>query len=354
VSNLFSSKKQRFIGIDLSPRSVKLVEMSTQGENRYLMAAAMMPLPPNAMDGMTVLDVDKVADAIKTCLRQSHFSTKDAVISVPDDATISRVIQLNENLTDNELEELVLLEADKYIPYPINEVYVDFDVIGKSAKPDLVDVLMVASRAINVDSRIDILKRANLSPYAVDVECYAMERVFPYITYSVPSETRQKRIVLIDLGSVKSRLFLFDNGTVVLSRDESYGGYRLVELISEECHLSLDESQSKILAGDLSQRELDIVKVFCDTMILHIKRSFQMIYSTTQFETIDALILSGGVTKTPFLLERLNQGIDVPTFIVDLTHTITGSNPSMTELIASNGLSLIVGMGLSMKEGMYG
>ena len=163
VLEWLKSKQRRMLGIDLSASSVKVVEVTLKGGQYRVEGYGIETLPETIMEGTTIKDVDAAAECIRSILTRENIACKKAAIAVPDSLAISRVIQVNEILSEDEIEELVVIEADKHIPYPIDEINLDFNVIGTSAKSTaMLDVLIVASRAEHVSNRLEEIGRAHV------------------------------------------------------------------------------------------------------------------------------------------------------------------------------------------------
>ncbi|MES2663524.1 MAG: type IV pilus assembly protein PilM, partial [Pseudomonadota bacterium] len=171
---LFSRKSDRLLGIDISSTSVKLLELGRQGGRYCVEAYGVEPLPPDAVVEKNIADVDGVAEAITQLIQRCRPSIRTAAVAVAGSAVITKIIEMDASLTDLEMENQIRVEADQYIPYPLDEVSLDFEVIGLSDNsPDRVNVLLAASRTENVDSRVTALSLAGLTVRVVDVEAFA-------------------------------------------------------------------------------------------------------------------------------------------------------------------------------------
>ena len=176
---LFGNKSSTVLGVDISSSSVKLLELSRQGDRYKVESYAVEPLPANAVVEKNITDVEAVGDALKKVANKARTSIKHTAVAVSGSAVITKLIQMNGGLNEFEMEDQIALEADQYIPYPLDEVAIDFEVQGPSeTNPDQVDVLLAACRKENVDIREDALSIAGLSTKVVDVEAYALERAF--------------------------------------------------------------------------------------------------------------------------------------------------------------------------------
>ena len=188
-------KKPTILGLDISTTAVKLLELSKSGDRYRVESYAVEPLPPNSVIEKNISDVEGVGEAIKRAVKRSGTRSKFAAAAVAGSSVITKVISMPASLSDDEMESQIQLEADQYIPYPLEEVNLDFEVIGPSEDdPERVDVLLAASRSENVDVRVDALDIAGLTAKVIDVEAYAMENAFSLIKEQMPDHGLDKTI----------------------------------------------------------------------------------------------------------------------------------------------------------------
>ena len=179
---LFSPKAPPLIGVDISSTAVKLLQLSQSGGRYRVEHYAVEPLPPNAVVEKNIVEVEAVGEAIRRALSRSGAKTKFAAAAVAGSAVITKVIPMPADLSEEDLEGQIQLEANQYIPYPIEEVSLDFEPLGPvKDNPDMVNVLLAASRTENVDLRVAALDLAGLTAKVVDVEAFAMENAFKLI-----------------------------------------------------------------------------------------------------------------------------------------------------------------------------
>ncbi len=180
---LFTQKRPPLVGVDISSTAVKLLQLSQSGGRYRVEHYAVEPLPPNAVVEKNIVEVEAVGEAIKRAVQRSGLKTKFAAAAVAGSAVITKVIQMPADLSEEDLEDQIQLEANQYIPYPIEEVSLDFEVLGPvKDNPESVNILLAASRTENVDLRVAALEMGGLTAKMVDVEAFAMENAYQLIS----------------------------------------------------------------------------------------------------------------------------------------------------------------------------
>ncbi len=165
------------LGVDISCSNVKLLELSKEAGKIVVKNYAAKTLPTGAIVGHTIKDPEAVAEVVRQVVADAKTSCTAVALAVPNSAVITKIVPMGNDLNTIEVENQLYLEAGKHIPYSLNEVNLDFEIRGPSAKnPELMDVLLVASRTENVSARAEIAELAGLTAQVIDVECYAVER----------------------------------------------------------------------------------------------------------------------------------------------------------------------------------
>ena len=349
---LFRSKHRSILGIDISSTSVKILEVSVSGDQYCVEGYGSAPLPENSMEGNTIKDVDAVANSIKKLLGTAQLSCRQAACAVPDSSAISKIIQINDGLSEQEIEELVVTEADKYIPYPIDEINIDFNVLGPSSKNSaMVDVLIVASRAENVSSRVDVITRAGLEAKVVDVESYAVERSAQLLASELPAGGDKKNIAIIDIGAIYTHLFVLHGMKIVFSREEEFGGKQLIDAVVQRYGIQRRDALVAIEDGSLPADYTDeVLQPFKELILLQVKRALQFFFSTSHHTFVDHIILAGGVAKQLDIAQLLQQQINIPTTIANpLAHMSFAKNVNR-EMITRDSPMLMVACGLALRQ----
>lgn len=352
VLNLFKSKHRSILGIDISSTSVKILEVSLNGDEYCIENYGSTLLPEQAMEGNVIKDIDAVSSSIKKLISAGHFSCKQVACAVPDSSAISKIIQLSSGLSEQEIEELVVSEADKYIPYPIDEINIDFNVIGPSPKNSaMVDVLIVASRAENVSNRIEVITRAGLEPKIVDVESYAVERAVQLLKDDLPAGGEKKNIAVIDIGAIYTHLFVLHGMRIIFSREEEFGGKQLIDAVVNKYNMSREEALLGIEQGTLpADYAEDVLQPFNELILLQVKRALQFFFSTSHHTFVDHLLLAGGVTKQPRIAQLLQEYINIPTSIANPFAHMSSAKSIDKEALTQASPTLMVACGLALRH----
>lgn len=243
VLGLFKKKQVPVIGIDISSTAVKVLQLGKVGNRYRVDRYAVEPLPQGVVVERDIRDTEAVGNAIKKAVDKARTTTKYAAVAVSGSAVITRSIQMEKGLTDQEMEDVIKVEADQYIPYPLEEVNLDFQVLGDSEVNDnQVDVLLAASRSVNVDSRVDALEIAGLIPKVVDIEAYAIERAYQLTKKKTVEHIENSVVAIVDIGATMTSLNVLRNGQVIYNREQLFGGNQLTEEIQSRYGLSYQEA----------------------------------------------------------------------------------------------------------------
>lgn len=352
VLKLLKPKHRSILGIDISSLAVKILEISGSKDALCVEGYGHELLPPNALDGNIIKDIDAVAECIKKVITKAKLSSKQVAVAVPDSAVISKVVQINDGLSQQEMEELVIIEADKYIPYPIDEINLDFEIQGHSAKNSaLLDILIVASRAENVSSRVEAITRAGLEANVVDVESYAVERVAQLLVHDLPANGVDKIVPIIDIGANYTHLFVLNNMKLIFSREEKFGGMQLIESIAEHYNMSLEQAWAAQRENQsLVDYDKEILEPFNEMVFLQIKRTLQFFYSTSQYSFVDHLLLAGGVARQPGLAQLIEEQLKVPTTVINPFSSMTFKRNINTDALKEDAPALMVACGLALRN----
>ena len=348
---LLKPKHRSILGIDISSSSVKILEISFSGEKYKVEGYGSSLLPDDAMDGSLVKDVDAVSRTIKSLLSTARLSCKQAALAVPDSSAISRVIQINDGLTDDEIEEMVVMEADKYIPYPIDEINIDFEVLGPSSKNTaMLDVLIVASRAENVSSRVEAVVHAGLEAKIVDVESFAVERAAQLIAGGLPAAGVNKIIAIVDIGAVYTHIFILHGMKTIFTREEEFGSKQLIDAVRQRYGMKVEEATTAMEQGTLPEDyEQEVLNPFKELILLQVKRALQFFFSTSNYTYVDFILLAGGVAKLTNIAQLVQDHVNIPTKLTDLFTNMDVAKTVSREKLNSESPGLLVACGLALR-----
>ncbi len=348
------SKKAPLIGLDISTTAVKLLELSTgsgKGGTHYRVESyAVEPLPPNAVVEKNIADVEAVGDTIRKVVARSGSRAKRAAVAVSGSAVITKVIAMPASLSDQEMEAQIELEADQYIPYPLEEVNIDFQVMGSSDKnPEMVDVLLAASRSENVDDRVAALETAGLTAAVVDVEAYAMERAAVELLDAFHGSSAQT-IAIADVGATITTLNVLHDNRLIYTREQNFGSRQLTEEIQRRYGLSSEEAGMAKRQGGLPDNYgPEVLDPFKEAMAQQINRALQFFYSSSPHSAVDQLVLAGGTSSIPSVDELVEDRLNIPTNIANpLAHMSV--NPRIkAQRLANDAPALMIAAGLALR-----
>lgn len=349
---LFKPKTKHMLGIDIGSSSVKVLEISGDSSAFIVHGYGTEILPEKSIEGNTIKDVEAVAAAIRRVVSRGRYPTKFVALAVPDSSVISKIVQINEGLSDLEMEELVVVEADKYIPYPIDEINIDFEVIGPSPKnAAMLDVLIVASRAENVSSRVEVTTLAGLEARIVDVESFAVERTVALLANELPAQGQDKIIAVLDIGAVYTHLFVLDGMKIIFSREEEFGSRMLIESTAQRFEMTIEQAINLHEEGHFPDDYKEAVLLpFQDMMFTQIKRTLQFFYSTSQHSFVDHILLAGKVARQEGLAEMLQEQLGVVTTVINPFTQMTLDPSVDKDKLYQDAPSLLVACGLALRE----
>jgi type IV pilus assembly protein PilM len=350
---MFQRKAPKVIGLDISSTAVKLLELSKVGNRYRVEAYAVEPLPLNSVVEKNITEVDAVGDAIRRAVKRAGSRTKNAAVAVAGSAVITKIISMPSNLSEDELESQIQLEADQYIPYPLEEVYLDFQVVGSSAESesDRVDVLLAASRSENVDVRVAALEMAGLTAKIVDVEAYAMENAFSLIADQIPDSGNDKTVAIIDVGATMTTLNVLHDGKIIYTREQVFGGKQLTEEIQRRYGLSYEEAGMAKRQGGLPDNYIpEVLEPFKEAMAQQVSRSLQFFFSSSQYSNVDAIVLAGGSASIPGVDELIETKLGTSTIVGNPFANMAVASKIRAQTLRNDAPALMIACGLAMRS----
>jgi type IV pilus assembly protein PilM len=320
LGSLFSRRAEPMLGLDISSSSVKLVELSRDKAGRLtLERCAIEPLERGWITDGNIEKFDEVAEAMRRLVKKSGTKTKNVAMALPPSAVITKKIVLPGGLTDQELELQVEAEANQYIPFPLDEVSLDFCVMGPSANStgDL-DVLIAASRREKVQDIQGLAEAAGLKPVVIDVESYASRLATARLIENLPNKGVGSIVALFEVGALTTSMQVIRDDEVLYDRDQAFGGAQLTQLIVRQYGFSLEEAESKKRSGDLPEDyEASVLKPFVDSMVQEIGRALQFFFTSTPHNKVDYVMLAGGSSALPGLTAAVTQHTTFACNLVD-------------------------------------
>jgi len=354
--SLFGRKSSVMLGLDISSTSVKLLELSqakgSDGMQYRIESYGVEPLPPEAVVEKIITDPEAVGQAIKNVVKRSGTKVKLAAVAVAGSAVITRTISMPAGLSSKELEAQILLEADQYIPYPVEEVNLDYEVIGESDKnPEMVDVLLAASRSENVDDRVEALDIAGLKAGVVDVEAYALEKACRQLASQWPEQGKNLTVAIADIGATTTTLHVLHDGEIVYTREQNFGGKQLTEEIQRRYGLSNEEAGMAKRQGGLPDNYIiEVLEPFKEAMAQQVSRSLQFFYSASAFSEVDMIIMAGGSSSIVGIDDLIEEKLGVPTSIANPFVNMSVAPRVKAQNLSNDAPAMMIACGLALRS----
>ncbi|MBZ0330148.1 pilus assembly protein PilM [Halomonas sp. ANAO-440] len=341
------------IGVDITSATVKLIELKRAGSHHQIDSYAVRPLREGAVVERRIRDMGEVADALRRAVESAKPSSKLAVAAVPASAAITKTLTMPASLNDDEIEARIQLESDKHIPFPFSEVAFDFQRLGLNARyGDQQDILLVACRQQDVNQLTDALVQAGLTPAAVDVETFAMERAFTELRHQLPSVgAGDDCVALVDIGATMNAFHVVREGRITYSRDTVFGGRQLTEEIRVRYGLTLEEAGLAKKRGGLPEDyKTSVLAPFLDTLVQQVGRSLQLYYTAGRKHEVRRMVLAGGSSVIPGLAERLAQESGMEVVIANPFLRMRINTRIDVQTLASDAPAMLTACGLAMRS----
>ena len=352
---LFGRRSAPIIGLDISSTAAKMLELSRSGDRFKVEAYSVEPLPPNAVIEKNISDVESVGEAVRRAVKRSTTKTKNVVVAVAGSAVITKMITMDQDLSEDDMESQIQVEADQYIPYSLEEVSMDFEVIGPSEHdPDKVEVLLAASRSDNVDVRVAACELAGLVPKVVDVEAFALENAYSLLAQDLPGGGVGQTIALVDIGATMTTLSVLHDGAIIYTREQAFGGKQLTEEVQRRYGLTYEEAGLARRQGGLPDNYgPEVLEPFKESMAQQVNRSLQFFYASSQYGQVERIILAGGCAAIEGADQVIAQKTGCDVSIADPFANMSISSRLRAEVLKSDAPSLLIACGLAMRTVEY-
>ncbi len=349
---LFAKKSNPLLGLDISSTSVKLLELVETGSGYRVESYAVEPLPPNAVVEKNIGDVEGVGEAIKRVVARSKANAKRAAVAVAGSAVITKSIEMDAGLTDEEMENQINVEADQYIPYPLDEVAIDFELQGLSERnPDQVEVLLAACRKENVEMREAALELGGLKPVVVDIEAHAMMRAFELVKPQLGGNSEDLVVAIIDIGATMTTLSVLAEDRSIYTREQLFGGKQLTEEIQRRYSLSFEEAGLAKKQGGLpDDYEEEVLLPFKEAVLQQVTRSLQFFFSSSQYDDVDYIVLAGGTASIEGMADMIENKLGTPTVIANPFVSMALASGVDSNALANDAPAMMIACGLALRS----
>lgn len=353
LGSMFGQKTAPLLGLDISSSSVKLVELGRDRDGRFILErCAIEPLERGWINDGNVEKFEEVAEAMRRLVKKSGTRTRNVAMALPASAVITKKIILPGGMTDQELEVQVETEANQYIPFSLDEVSLDFCVVGPSATSSGdVEVLIAASRKEKVQDRQGLAEAAGLKPVILDVESYASRLAAGRLISSLPNEGKDLMVALFEVGASTTSMQVIRNDEVLYDRDQAFGGAQLTQLIVRQYGFSPEEAESKKRSGELPEDyESGVLRPFVDSMAQEVARALQFFFTSTPHNRVDHIMVAGGSAALPGLSEAITAQTSFPCHLADPFQGMQIGEGVREKKVRREAPSYLTSCGLAMRR----
>jgi len=352
--DFLQTKTPPLLGVDISASAVKIVELSeSPKKDGYIVERyAIEPLPKDAVVDGNINNLDAVSESLGRALKRMGTRIRNACLALPAAAVITKKIFLPSGLREEDLEYQVEAEANQYIPFAMDEVNLDFQVIGPApGNTEEIEVLLAASRKANVEDRVAAAQAAGLKAVVVDVEPYAAEMALSQICAQLPGGAVDQCVALVDIGASVMNVDVLRNGSSVYTRDQQIGGGQLTQLIQNVFGLSAEEAEAGKRNGGLPDNyESDVLAPFRENVASEVARAIQFFFTATQYNEVDYIVLAGGCATLAGLDDTVATRTQVNTLVANPFAQMSLSSRIKPRQLQADAPALLIACGLAMRR----
>jgi len=342
------------LGVDVSTSSIKLVELSQPKAGALrLERCGKEVLQGGWVTEGVITRFEEVVEALRRLLKKTGSKAKNAAFALPAASVITKKILLPDNLSDQEMEAQVEAEAGQYVPFPLDEVSLDFCVIGpSSASLGDVEVLIAASRRERVQDMQGLAEAVGLTPVVVDIDSYAARLAAARHIRRLPGIGRDALVAMFEIGAELTTLQIVQNGDVLFEREHKFGGMQLTQLIARHYGFSPEEAETKKCTGELPEdfRKL-LLQPFVQSAALEMSRALQFFFASLPYQAVDHILLAGGSATLPGLCEAATQQTAAPCTVLNPFDGMDmGGSVKNSKRLAHEAPSHATACGLAMRR----
>lgn len=351
--DFFSERTPPLIGVDISSSSVKMVELTQGNKGAYhLQGYAIASMARDAVVDGNIVGLDLVADAVKRAWKLLASREKRVALALPATAVITKKVIMQGGMREEDMEFQVEAEANQYIPFPLDEVNIDFQVLGPApSSADEVEVLIAASRKEKIEDRVAAAEGAGLKVLVVDVESYATEAAYALAATELPKSGKGQTVMVVDVGSAMTHVHVFHDGQLVHSREQAFGGNQLTLEVQRRFGVSSEEAEIAKRNGGLPESyESEVLQPFVQSLAQEVVRSLQLFTNSTQYNKVDHILLAGGCAAIPGLAALIQEKTQANTLIANPFNHMS-VNPRLKQLqVIADAPALMIACGLALRR----
>ena len=350
--DFFKESTPPLIGVDISTSAVKMVELSSSGKGSYrLEGYATAAIPRDAILDGNIVALDQVSDAVKLAWKLLGSREKRAALALPSAAVITKKVMFSNELREEDMEVQVEAEANQYIPFPLEEVNIDFQVIGQSpASPDEVEVLIAAARKEKIEDRVAAAEDAGLKVTVMDVDTYATEAAYSLVANQLPNAGKEQTVMIVDMGAAMMHINVLHDNKSIYVREQAFGGSQLTQEIQRRFGLSAEEAEIAKRKGGLPESyDIEVLQPFMQSLSTEVARALQFFTSSTSYNRVDHIVLAGGCAAIPAIDVLVQDRTQVNSVVANPFQGMSFSSRIKQQQVAADAPALLIACGLAMR-----
>ena len=351
--DIFSPKAPPLFGLDISSSSVKMLEIVEAGKGVYRVERYVIePLPRDATVDGNISNLEMVVEAVKRGYKRLGTRSKHVAMAVPTGAVITKKIVVPASLRENELEVQVESEANQYIPFALEEVNLDFQVVGPSpTSPDEQEVMIAATRKEKVEDRVAVAESAGLKAAVMDIESFAQQAALGLVIGQLPNAGKDMNVAIVDIGANVMNVSVMRNDQSIYTREQAFGGNQLTQDIVARYGMSVEEAENAKRTGGLPDDfEAEVLRPFMENLSMEVQRALQFFFTSTQYHSVEQILLAGGSAVIPGMDEVVHTRTQVPAMVANPFAAMQASPRVPLKKLMIDAPSLIVACGLAMRR----
>jgi type IV pilus assembly protein PilM len=351
--DIFSPKAPPLFGLDISSSSVKMLEIVEAGKGAYRVERYVIePLPRDATVDGNISNLESVVEAVKRGYKRLGTRSKHVAMAVPTGAVITKKIIVPASLRENELEVQVESEANQYIPFALEEVNLDFQVVGPSpTSPEEQEVMIAATRKEKVEDRVAVAESAGLKAIVMDIEAFAQQSALGLVVKQLPNAGKDMNVAIVDVGANVMNVSVMRNDQSIYTREQAFGGNQLTQDIVARYGMSAEEAENAKRSGGLPDDfETEVLRPFMENLATEVQRALQFFFTSTQYHSVEQILLAGGSAVIPGMDEVVHTRTQVPTMVANPFASMQASPRIQLKKLMVDAPSLIVACGLAMRR----
>ncbi|MGB7814794.1 MAG: pilus assembly protein PilM [Methylotenera sp.] len=350
--DFFNEGTPPLIGVDISTSAVKMVELSASGKGSYrLEGYSIAAIPKDAIVDGNVSGLEQVSDAVKLAWKLLGSREKRTALALPSAAVITKKVLMSAGLREEDMEAQVEAEANQYIPFPLEEVNIDFQVIGPApSNADEVEVLIAAARKEKIEDRVAAAEDAGLKVAVMDVDTYATEAAYSIVANQLPNAGKGQTVMIVDIGAVMMHINVLHDNASIYTREQAFGGSQLTQEIQRRFGLSVEEAEIAKRKGGLPESyENEVLQPFMQSLSTEVARALQFFTSSTQYNRVDHIVLAGGCAAIPAIDVMVQDRTQVNTIVANPFQSMSFGSRVKQQQVAIDAPALMIACGLAMR-----